>query len=156
MESPPRRYRRLSPGEMVRLRHGFIIRCDEVIRGADGRPSELRCTYFPESKSGSDTSGLRPKGVMHWVSRSTGVASDVRLYDRLFRVPAPSPDNMQEELNPDSLTVCKGLVEPALVEAEASRFQFERLGYFCKDPVDHSATAPVFNRIVTLRDSYRP
>ena len=156
MESPPKRYRRLSPGEMVRLRHGFIIRCDEVIRGVDGQPAELRCTYFPDSKSGSDTSGLRPKGVVHWVSRSTGVASDVRLYDRLFRVPAPSPDNMQEELNPDSLTVCKGLVEPALVEAEASRFQFERLGYFCKDPVDHSATAPVFNRIVTLRDSYRP
>ena len=156
MESPPRRYRRLSPGEMVRLRHGFIIRCDDVVRDGDGQPTELRCTYFPESKSGSDTSGLRPKGVVHWVSRSTAVASDVRLYDRLFRVPAPSPDNMEEELNPDSLTVCKALVELALVEAEASRFQFERLGYFYKDPVDHSVTAPVFNRIVTLRDSYRP
>ncbi len=156
MESPPRRYRRLSPGEMVRLRHGFIIRCDEVIRSADGQPSELRCTYFPESRSGSDTSGLRPKGVVHWVSRASGVAAEVRLYDRLFSVPAPSPANMEEELNPDSLAIRSALVEPALVEAEASRFQFERLGYFYKDPVDHSATSPVFNRIVTLRDSYRP
>ena len=156
MESPPRKYRRLSPGEMVRLRHGFIIRCDEVLRGADGRPSELRCTYFPESKSGSDISGLRPRGVVHWVSRASGVQADVRLYDRLFKVPAPSPDNMEEELNPASLVVRKALVEPALVEAGESRFQFERLGYFYKDPIDHSALSPVFNRIVTLRDSYRP
>ena len=156
MQSPPRRYRRLSPGEMVRLRHGYIIRCDEVVRDADGQPVELRCTYFPESKSGSDTSGLRPKGVVHWVSRASGVAADVRLYDRLFRVPAPSPDNMEAELNPDSLTMRKAIIELALVDAEASRFQFERLGYFHKDPIDHSATTPVFNRIVTLRDSYRP
>ena len=156
MESPPRKFRRLSPGEVVRLRHGFIIRCDEVLRGADGQVSELRCTYFPESKSGSDISGLRPRGVVHWVSRASGVQADVRLYDRLFKVPAPSPDNMEEELNPASLVVRKALVEPALVEAGESRFQFERLGYFYKDPIDHSALSPVFNRIVTLRDSYRP
>ena len=156
METPPRRYRRLSPGALVRLRHGFIIRCDEVIRGADGQATELRCTYFPESKSGSDTSGLRPKGVVHWVSRSSGVAADVRLYDRLFSVKAPSTDDMEAQLNPDSLIVKKAIVEPALVEAETLRFQFERLGYFYKDPIEHSATAPVFNRIVTLRDSYRP
>ena len=141
---------------MVRLRHGFIIRCDEVIRGPDGRATELRCTYFPESKSGSDTSGLRPKGVVHWVSRSSGVPAEVRLYDRLFRVAAPAADKMEEQLNPDSLVVSKALVEPALVEAGAERFQFERLGYFYKDPVEHSAATPVFNRIVTLRDSYRP
>ena len=84
------------------------------------------------------------------------MAADVRLYDRLFSVKAPSTDDMEAQLNPDSLVVKKALIEPALVEAAASRFQFERLGYFYKDPVEHSATAPVFNRIVTLRDSYRP
>ena len=94
--------------------------------------------------------------MVHWVSRSSGLAADVRLYDRLFTVPAPSPGNMEAELNPDSLIVKKAIVEPALVEAAASRFQFERLGYFYKDPVEHSATAPAFNRIVMLRDSYRP
>ncbi len=156
MAEPPRKYRRLSPGALVRLRYGYVIRCDEAVRDETGRVAELRCTYFPESKSGSDTSGLKPKGVIHWVSRRSALPAVVRVYDRLFSVPAPSPDNMATELNPDSLAVAEALVEPALVDAEAERFQFERVGYFFKDPVEHSPESPVFNRIVTLRDSYKP
>ena len=156
MEEPPRKFRRLSPGGLVRLRHGYVVRCDEVVRDDAGEVVELRCTYFPESKSGSDTSGLKPKGVVHWVSRQSGRAAVVRVYDRLFSVPAPAPDRMEEELNPASLEVAEAIVEPALVAADAERFQFERVGYFFKDPVEHSTRTPVFNRIVTLRDSYRP
>ena len=156
MEDPPRKYRRLSPGGLVRLRYGYIIRCDEVVRDASGAVAELRCTYFPESKSGSDTSGLKPKGVVHWVSRKSGRPAAVRVYDRLFSVPAPSPDNMEAELNPASLHVARAIVEPALVDGDAERFQFERVGYFFKDPVEHGPETPVFNRIVTLRDSYKP
>ena len=156
MEEPPRKFRRLSPGGLVRLRYGYVIRCDEVVRDDAGEVVELRCTYFPESKSGSDTSGLKPKGVVHWVSRQSGRAAAVRVYDRLFSVPAPVPDRMDEELNPASLEVVEAIVEPAVIETDAERFQFERVGYFFKDPVEHSARTPVFNRIVTLRDSYRP
>ena len=156
MEEPPRKFRRLSPGGLVRLRYGYVVRCDEVVRDDAGEVVELRCTYFPESKSGSDTSGLRPKGVVHWVSRQSGRAAAVRVYDRLFSVPAPAPDRMEEELNPASLEVAEAIVEPALVAADAERFQFERVGYFFKDPVEHSTRTPVFNRIVTLRDSSRP
>ncbi|MYE11109.1 MAG: glutamine--tRNA ligase/YqeY domain fusion protein [Gammaproteobacteria bacterium] len=156
MEEPPRKFRRLSPGGLVRLRYGYVIRCDEVVRDDGGAVVELRCTYFPESKSGSDTSGLKPKGVVHWVSRQSGRAAAVRVYDRLFSVPAPTPDNMEGELNPASLEVAQAIVEPGVVEADTERFQFERVGYFFKDPVEHSTRTPVFNRIVTLRDSYRP
>ena len=156
MEEPPSKFRRLSPGGLVRLRYGYVIRCDEVVRDNGGEVVELRCTYFPESKSGSDTSGLKPKGVVHWVSRQSGRAAAVRVYDRLFSVPAPVPDRMEEELNPASLEIVEAIVEPALVETDAERFQFERVGYFFKDPVEHSTRTPVFNRIVTLRDSYRP
>ena len=156
MEEPPRKFRRLSPGGLVRLRYGYVIRCDEVVRDDAGAVVELRCTYFPESKSGSDTSGLKPKGVIHWVSRQSGRAAAVRVYDRLFSVPAPVPDNMEEELNPASLEVVQAIVEPAVVETDTERFQFERVGYFFRDPVEHSTETPVFNRVVTLRDSYRP
>lgn len=156
MEEPPRKFRRLSPGGLVRLRYGYVVRCDEVVRDDAGEVVELRCTYFPESKSGSDTSGLKPKGVVHWVSRQSGRAAAVRVYDRLFSVPAPVPENMEEELNPASLEVVQAIVEPALVETDTERFQFERVGYFFRDPVEHSTRTPVFNRIVTLRDSYRP
>ncbi|MYE81566.1 MAG: glutamine--tRNA ligase/YqeY domain fusion protein [Gammaproteobacteria bacterium] len=156
MEEPPRKFRRLSPGGLVRLRYGYVIRCDEVVRDDGGAVVELRCTYFPESKSGGDTSGLKPKGVVHWVSRQSGRAAAVRVYDRLFSVPAPTPDNMEGELNPASLEVAQAIVEPGVVEADTERFQFERVGYFFKDPVEYSRETPMFNRIVTLRDSYRP
>ena len=150
-EVPPKKYRRLSPGEMVRLRNGYIIRCDGVIKDEAENPVELTCTYFPESKSGSDASGLKPKGVVHWVSAKSGVPAEVRLYDRLFTDPAPSVDKMLDQLNVDSIEIVRAIVEPALVESQAKRFQFERLGYFYKDP-DSTKAEPVFNRIVTLRD----
>ncbi|HEX7038307.1 MAG TPA: glutamine--tRNA ligase/YqeY domain fusion protein [Pseudomonadales bacterium] len=149
---PPPKYKRLSPGAMVRLRYAYIIRCDEVVRDANGRVTELRCSYVPESKSGADTSGLKPNGVIHWVSAAHGVPSRVRIYDRLFRVPNPSGATLAEDLNPDSLRETQAIVEPAIVASDAERFQFERVGYFCKD----SVLPGVFNRTVTLRDSYKP
>jgi glutaminyl-tRNA synthetase len=151
---PPRKYKRLSPGEMVRLRYAYIIRCDEVIADAAGDVSELRCTFFPDSRSGSDTSGLKPKGVVHWVDAGAGVPAEVRLYDRLFSVADPARGELAETLNAASLVTVQAIVEPAMIESGAARFQFERQGYYFKDPIDHSAERPVFNRIVTLRDSW--
>ena len=153
---PPPKYRRLSPGAMVRLRHGYIIRCDEVVRGADGAAEELRCTYFPNSRSGADVSGLKPKGVVHWANRDVARPAAVRTFGRLFRAVAPDPADMAAELNPRSVATAAALVEPAAVAAAARRFQFERVGYFHKDPVEWSAAAPTFNSIVPLRDSRKP
>jgi glutaminyl-tRNA synthetase len=152
MEEAPKKYKRLSPGGMVRLRYAYIIRCEEVVKDPDGRIVELRCSYLPESKSGADTSGQKPRGVIHWVDAERGVRARVRIYDRLFRVPAPRGDSLAEDLNPDSLREVEGVVEPAIVASEAQRFQFERIGYFCKD----SRVPGVFNRTVSLRDGYRP
>jgi len=152
MEDPPKKYKRLAPGGMVRLRYGYIIRCDEVVKNAAGEVESLRCSYVPESKSGEDTSGLKPKGVIHWVDAERGVPAQVRIYERLFTVPSPRGATLREDFNPDSLREVDGVLEPAIAAAEDARFQFERLGYFCKD----SELAGVFNRTVTLRDSYRP
>jgi glutaminyl-tRNA synthetase len=151
-EDPPAGYKRLAPGQMVRLRYGYIIRCDQVEKDPGGRVTGLRCSYVPESKSGSDTSGLKPKGVIHWVDASRGRPVRIRLYERLFKVPAPGAASLAEEINPDSLIEQRGVVEPAIADSEAQRFQFERLGYFCKDSVEPDT----FNRTVSLRDSYRP
>jgi glutaminyl-tRNA synthetase len=148
---PPPKYKRLVPGGMVRLRNGFIIRCDEVIEGTGGAVTELRCSYVPESKSGSDTSGLKPKGVIHWVSAGSAVPAEFRLYEHLFNDPNPAKLEFTSALNPASLAVRKGFVERAIVESDAPRFQFERLGYFCKDDT-HRADRPVFNRTVALRE----
>ena len=156
METPPRKYRRLTPGGMVRLRYGYIVICDEVVKDAAGEIVELRCRYVPESKSGSDTSGLKPKGVIHWVDARTALPASVRLYERLFTAANPSSANYLEVLNPNSLRALDGWVEPAVVASEESAFQFERLGYFVKDAVDYAPTRPVFNRTVALRDSYKP
>ncbi len=151
-EVPPPKYKRLTPEQPVRLRYAYIIECEEVVKDAAGEVVELKCRYVPESRSGQDTSGIKTKGVIHWVDADRGVAARIRLYDRLFRVPAPRSATFLEDINPDSLVERDGVVEPAVVESEAARFQFERLGYFCKD----SELAGVFNRTVTLRDSYRP
>jgi glutaminyl-tRNA synthetase len=156
MENPPPKYFRLSPGGMVRLKSAYIIRCDEVLKNPDGSLREIHCTYFPDSKSGSDTSGLKPKGVIHWLAASTAQTAEVRLYDRLFRVEDPaSEEDFISTLNPDSLSVVEqALVEPSLVSAAAGdRFQFTRLGYFCADP-DSKPGKPVFNRTVTLKDAW--
>jgi len=149
---PPRKYKRLSPGAMVRLRYGFIIRCDEVITDDQGAVMELRCSYFPDSRSGSDTSGLKPKGVIHWVSAEDGKPAEVRVYDRLFQTPNPGAASLADDLNPESLVLRQAVVEPAVMASDERRFQFERLGYFCKDDERPDA----FNRTVTLRDSWRP
>ena len=156
METPPRKYRRLTPGGMVRLRYGYIVICDEIVKDAAGNIVELRCRYVPESKSGSDTSGLKPKGVIHWVDARTALPARVRLYERLFTEANPNSANYLELLNPDSLRDMDGRVEPAVVASEEPAFQFERLGYFVKDAVDYAPTRPVFNRTVALRDSYKP
>jgi glutaminyl-tRNA synthetase len=136
---------------MVRLRNGFIIRCDEAIEDSNGAVIELRCSYVPGSKSGSDTSGLKPKGVIHWVSAGSAIPAEFRLYDHLFNEPNPAKLDFASALNPASLTVRRGFVERAIVESDAPRFQFERLGYFCKDD-SHRADRPVFNRTVALRE----
>ena len=155
-DNPPRKYRRLTPGGMVRLRYGYIIECEEVVRDSAGEVAELRCRYVPESKSGSDTSGLRPKGVIHWLDANAAMPAEVRNFERLFDAPAPGGDDFTDDLNPNSLRVDQGYVEPAIVQSPESRFQFERTGYFVKDSEDHRADRPVFNRIVSLRDSWKP
>ena len=158
LQEPPKGYHRLAPGREVRLRYAYIIRCDEVVNDpATGEVTELRCSYDPETRSGSDTSGKKVQGTLHWVSAAHALETELRLYDRLFSVPDPQGDperDYRELLNPKSLETVKGLVEPSLGAARpGERFQFERLGYFCADP-DSTADALVFNRIVTLRDSW--
>ena len=147
---PPKKYKRLSPGEMVRLRYAFIIRCDEVIYDNNGQITQLNCTYFEDSRSGQDTSGLKPKGVIHWVDAAAGVAVQVRDYQRLFRVPNPASDTLLEDINPDSVVLLDAVVEPAIMASGTERFQFERQGYFCKD----SKEAAVFNKTVSLREGF--
>ncbi len=158
MDNPPAGYNRLLPGGMVRLKSGFIIRCDEAVRDADGHVTELHCTYFPESRSGQDTSGIKVKGVIHWLSAQYAKSAEVRLYDRLFKVEDPGgEEDFKNSLNPNSLeTIKDALVEPALLDSnEGDRFQFMRIGYFCKDKYS-THEQPVFNRTVTLKDSWKP
>ncbi len=154
-DPPPPKYKRLTKGGMVRLRYAYIIRCDEVIEDAAGRITELRCTYFPNSRSGADESGLKPKGVVHWVSATSGVPAEVRLFEPLFTEPSPAHIDLTA-VNPASAQTLRAIVEPAIVSADDVRFQFERQGYFCKDSVDHSHSTPVFNRIVSLKEGFRP
>lgn len=146
---PPSKWKRFQPDGLVRLRYGFIIQCDELVYGENGEVSELRCTYFPESRSGQDTSGLKPKGVIHWVSESGAQQIKVRKYDRLFNVPDPKADNFMDEINIESLVECDAFIEPAALGFDQRRFQFERVGYFSKDE-----DARVFNQTVTLREGF--
>ncbi len=156
MENPPKKYFRLSPGSKVRLKSAYIIQCDEVVKDADGTITELRCTYFPESKSGSDTSGIKVQGTLHWVNAADAIEVEVREYDRLFRVEDPTDEegDFKEYLNPDSLKVVKGFAEPAIAsDPSTSRFQFLRKGYYCVDK-DSSSNKLIFNRTVTLKDAW--
>ena len=149
MENPPRKYFRLSPGGSVKLRYGPILDCTDVIKNDAGDVIELRCQ--------ADFSGERKvKGIIHWVSAAHGIKAEVRLYDRLFQEQNPSLDDFQAQLNPASLTVLDtAWLEPGTEQAApATRFQFERLGYFCSDSKDHRPDRPVFNRTVTLRDTW--
>jgi len=159
MENPPKKWFRLAPGQMVRLKSAYIIKCDEVIKDAAGNITELRCSYIPESHSGNDTSGIHVKGTLHWVSVKHAITCEVRLYDRLFKVEDPSSEegNFKDYINPDSLHVVKAAyAEPALKNAKFDeRYQFLRKGYFCLDK-DSSESGMVFNRTVTLKDSWKP
>jgi glutaminyl-tRNA synthetase len=158
-EVPPKKFFRLYPGNEVRLRYAYIIRCESVVKDDTGRVVEVRCTYDPTTRSGTGaTEGRRVKGTLHWVSASHGRQAEVRLYDRLFTTVEPGTDGARpfiEELNPDSLEVITdAIVEPSLVGAATdTRYQFERLGYFAVDP-DSTPERPVFNRTVTLRDTW--
>lgn len=157
MESPDKKWHRLSPGGMVRLKHAYIIQCNEVVKDDNGNVIALHCTYIPESKSGNDTSGIQVKGVIHWVNAPTAVDAEVRLYDRLFTIEdtADIEGDFKEYINPDSLKVVQAKMEPWLAEVEnGSRFQFLRNGYFCKDKTS-SPALPVFNRTVTLKDTWQ-
>ncbi|MFN0125669.1 MAG: glutamine--tRNA ligase/YqeY domain fusion protein [Verrucomicrobiales bacterium] len=151
MESPPKEFFRLGPGREVRLRYAFNIRCDDVVKDAEGRIVELKCTYDPESRHG----GKKLKGIIHWVSGAHAQSVPVRLYDRLWTVEEPTGD-VERELNPHSLeTLPAAQVEPAVgAMAPGDRCQFERLGYFITDSKDSRPGAPVFNRIVGLKDSW--
>ena len=157
-EDPPKKFHRLFPGSEVRLRYAYYVTCKDVIKDTDGNIVELRCTYDPESKGGATPDGRKIKGTIHWVSVPHAVSAEVRLYEHLFTSPTPgnTPEGVEftDLLNPDSMRVVTAQVEPALAEFPAgSRVQFERLGYFCVDP-DSKPGAPVFNRTVTLKDSW--
>jgi glutaminyl-tRNA synthetase len=158
MQVPPKNFFRLAPGCEVRLRYAYFIRCDEVIIDEKtGAIIELRCSYDPSTKGGNAPDGRKVKGTIHWVSATHARAAEVRLYDRLFTVPDPGKaENWRNFLNPESLVVIKdAFIESSLARAEPEeRFQFERLGYFCVDLKDHSSLTPVFNRTVSLRDTW--
>ena len=160
MENPPRRFYRLAPGREVRLRYGYFIRCEEVIRAPDGEIAELRCTYDPATRGGSAPDGRKVRSTLHWVSAAHALDAQVRLYDNLFTRWNPDEDTHEGDwlsfLNPESLvTIPNAKLEPGLSAAPpGARYQFERLGYFCADPEDSAPGNPVFNRAVTLRDSY--
>lgn len=156
MEVPSKKWFRLAPGATVRLKSAYIVRCDSFEKNEDGTIKQLNCTYFPESRSGSDTSGIAVKGTIHWVNAAEAALAEVRLYDRLFRVENPGSEegDFKSYLNPDSLKVVKAYIEPSLKEAKAEdRFQFLRKGYFALDK-DSRADRLIFNRAVTLKDSW--
>jgi len=158
-EDPPKQYYRLAPGREVRLRYAYFIRCTGVVKDAGGRVVELRCTYDPATRGGNAPDGRKVKSTIHWVSAGHAIDAEVRLYDNLFLVPDPNDESegrdFTDYINPKSLEVLEGCkLEPSLASAEpGSRFQFERLGYFCMDP-DSRPGRPVFNRTVALRDAW--
>jgi glutaminyl-tRNA synthetase len=158
MEDPPKKFYRLAPGREVRLRYGYFITCQSVVKNEQtGEIIEVRCTYDPETRGGQAPDGRRVRGTIHWVSAEHALTAEVRLYDRLFTVDRPdAADDYSSALNPESLvTLDSCRLEPGLANATPeARFQFERLGYFCVDSVDSKPGALVFNRTVSLRDSW--
>ena len=156
MEEPPKKFFRLSPDKMVRLKSAYIIRCEEVIKNEKGELVEIRCSYLPESKSGNDTSGISVKGTLHWVSVPHAEKVELRLYDRLFRVEDPSNEegDFEDYINPHSLEVVQAFAEPVLQRANpGERYQFLRKGYFYPDK-DSAPGKLVFNRTATLKDTW--
>jgi glutaminyl-tRNA synthetase len=163
MEEPPKKFFRLGPGLMSRLKSAYIVRCDDFVKDTEGNVTEIHCTYFPESKSGEDTSGLKVKGTMHWVSVKHAKTAEIRLYDRLFTSEEPDREegDFKDYVNPESLVVLKNAyIEPDLANAQQQlldnpdrRYQFIRKGYFCLD-AESTADHLVFNRTVTLKDTW--
>jgi glutaminyl-tRNA synthetase len=151
-ENPEKGYFRLTPTQPVRLKYAYIISCKKVIKDADGNVVEIKAEYYPDSKSGNDTSGIKVKSAIQWVEANKAKKIEVRLYDRLFKTEAPEGI---EDLNPNSLKIIKdALIEPAVINEKPDvRFQFEREGYFYADPIDYTDEAPVFNKIVGLKES---
>jgi glutaminyl-tRNA synthetase len=154
-EVPPPKFFRLKPGGEVRLKYAYIIKCEEVVKDAAGQIIELRCTADLDSKTGGATSGRKVKGTIHWVSAAHAVDAEVRLYDRLFTIPDPgAEEDFKRTLNPHSLEVITAKLEPSLKDAQpGERYQFERLAYFALDK-DSTAGKPVFNRTITLKDTW--
>ncbi len=157
-EDPPPKFYRLAPGREVRLRNAYFIKCVEVVKDASGAVTELRCTYDPQTRGGDAPDGRKVKATLHWVAAPTAVRAEIRVYEHLFL--KPDPDDVEpgqtylDNLNPDSLRVVSGFVEPSIATAApGTRYQFERLGYFCVD-TDSAPDKPVFNRTVTLRDTW--
>lgn len=158
MENPPKKYFRLAPGQEVRLRYAYFIKCEEVIKDAQGNVVELRCTYDPASRGGNSPDGRKVQGTIHWVSAPHAIKAEIRLFDRLFA--KADPDDVEEgtdwksSINPESLKVIEGLLEPSLQNVKhLDKFQFERLGYFSVD-YDSTPNKLVFNRTVTLKDTW--
>ncbi|MCL4872030.1 MAG: glutamine--tRNA ligase/YqeY domain fusion protein [Anaerolineae bacterium] len=160
MENPPNKFFRLAPGREVRLNQAYYLTCTGMVKDEQGQVVELRCTYDPDSRGGTTPDGRKVKGTIHWLPVAQSVEAEIRLYDTLFTKPNPGDvgegEDFTANINPDSLMVVRGRVEPAIASAPAgSRYQFMRQGYFCVDP-DSQPGRPVFNRTVTLRDSYKP
>jgi glutaminyl-tRNA synthetase len=158
MENPPKKFFRLAPGQEVRLRYAYFMRCNEVIKDSAGNITELRCTIDPASKGGNSPDGRKVQGTIHWVSAQQAIKTEVRLFDRLFT--KANPDDVAEgedwksSINPDSLKVIEAYLEPALAEAKSlDKFQFERMGYFSVD-YDSKPGKLVFNRTTTLKDTW--
>jgi glutaminyl-tRNA synthetase len=156
MEDPPKKFFRLAPGREVRLRYAYLVTCVDVVKDDSGEVIEVHCRYDPDSRGGSAPDGRKVKGTIHWVSAEHAVSAQVRLYDRLFSVPDPDAGDFMEHINAESLELLDGAwVEPSVANAApGTQLQFERLGYFCVDSEDSRPGAPVFNRTVTLRDSW--
>lgn len=158
MENPPKKFFRLAPGNEVRLRYAYFVKCNEVVKDSDGNIIELRCTYDPASKGGQSPDGRKVQGTIHWVSAQHAVPAEVRLFDRLFMNPDPNDvpegEDWKTAINPESLKVITAYVEPELAKADVlDKFQFERMGYFCVDS-DSTPEKLVFNRTVTLKDTW--
>lgn len=158
MENPPKKYFRLAPGQMVRLKGAYIIKCESIIKDDDGNVTEIYCTYIPESRSGNDSSGIHVKGTLHWVSALDYVEVELREYDRLFSVedPASEAGDFKEYLNPDSLNIIKGFAEVSICEqSDVKHYQFLRKGYYAIDN-ESDRSRLIFNRTVGLKDGWKP
>jgi len=156
LENPPKKYFRLAPGKEVRLKHAYYVTCTNVVKNEKGDIIEIQCTYDPETRGGWSNDGRKIKGTLQWVTEKDALNAEVRLYDNLFTVPNPDVTDFMSFINPDSLTIIKNAkVEPSLRDARAGeQFQFLRLGYFCADLKDSTKENLVFNRTVSLKDSW--